>query len=128
MDVQGITARIMARFYADAGLALTFRHPTTRANVSLVAVDRSSVTIIKDEALEVSAVKPCCTVLSADLAALNVSPAQMADVPISLAGIAYRILSVHDKPDPSFRVVADQLKPVPNWQARGEILFVLMVL
>jgi hypothetical protein len=126
MDVQGIIARSMAKLYADAGLALTFRHPTTRTSVSLVAVDRSSVTVIKEDALEVSAVKPCCTVMSADLAALNVSPAQMADLTVSFNGVAYRILSVHDKPDPSFRVVADQLRPVPNWQERGEILFVLM--
>jgi hypothetical protein len=116
----------MAKLYADAGSLMTFRHPTTRTSVSLAAVDRSSVTIIKEDALEVSAVKPCCTVLNSDLAALNVSPAQMADVSISLGGVSYRILSVHDKPDPSFRVVADQLRPTQNWQARGEILFVLM--
>jgi hypothetical protein len=127
MDVQGIIARGMAKLYADTGLALTFRHPTTRASVSLAAVDRSSVSMLfKEKSLEVSAVKPCCTVLNSDLAALNVSPAQMVDVSITFNGSSFRILSVHDKPDPSFRVVADQLRPVPNWHTLGEILFVMM--
>jgi hypothetical protein len=129
MDVQGIIARGMAKLYADTGLSLTFRHPTTRTSVSLSAVDRSSVAMLfKEKSLDVSAVKPCCTALNSDLAALNISPAQMVDVAVAFNGRSFRILSVHDKPDPSFRVMIDQLKPAPNWQGVGETLFIMMAL
>jgi hypothetical protein len=129
MDVQGIIARGMVRLYDDTGSALTFRHPATRISVSLVAVDRSSVSMLfKEKSLDVSAVKPCCTVLNSDLAALNIAPAQMVDMTVAFNGRSFRILSVHDKPDPSFRVMVDQLKPAPNWQGAGETLFIMMAL
>jgi hypothetical protein len=129
MDVQGIIARGLAKLYADGGSLMTFRHPTTRAGVSLLAVDRSSVSMLfKEKSLDVSAVKPCCTVLNSDLAALNLTPAQMVDATVAFNGRSFRVLSVHDKPDPSFRVMIDQLKPTPNWQGVGETLFIMMAL
>jgi hypothetical protein len=128
MDVQATIARMQAHNYGDLASPMTFKSPINRASVSLQAIDRSSVTLLKEKSLEVSAVKPCCTVLSADLAALRIPPAQMVDVNVAFGGVNYRILSVHDKPDPSWRVMNDQLKPVPGWRTEGEILFVLMVI
>lgn len=128
MNVAAGVARMLARLYAGAGSPLTFRNPVNQKTVSLQAIDRSSVLLIKEKSLDVSAVRPCCTVLRADLAAQKIDSSAMVDVDVTFAGANYRIMSVPDKPDPSWRVTNNQFKPVPNWQQNGEILFILMAL
>jgi hypothetical protein len=126
MDLTGGTTRMLRMAYKAAATPLAFRSPVNSKPVALAAIDRSAAAVLDEKGLLVAAVKPCCTVLRADLATAGIAPEQMADVNVSFAGKNWRVLSVQDKPDPSWRVTAGQLKPVPNWNALGEVLFTLM--
>jgi hypothetical protein len=126
MDVEMLVSRGMQRLYNDAGSPMTFRHPATRAAISLQAVDRTSATVLTEKSLEIDSIKPCATVRRSDLAALNIAPEKMVDVNVTFAGKTWRILSVHDKPHPSSRMAKDQIRPVWNWRKHGEYLFILM--
>ena len=127
MDVQAATQRLLRRNYNMLGSAFAFRHPTTAKAVSLLAIDRTSAAIVVGEkAIQVTTVKPCVTVLSADLAALNIDPSLMIDVIATFNGNSFRVMTATDKPDPAAHLKKDTLRPVPNWQTLGEILFILM--
>lgn len=126
MDATAVVSRLMRRLYNTIGAPLVFRNPSTGAACTITAIDRSASATLDEKGLLVPAVKPCFTVLSSDLAALNIAPEKMVDSTVTFSGQSWRILTISNKPDPSWRVVNGQLKPAPNWQQLGEIMFTMM--
>ena len=126
MNLANGLSRMLARLYASAATPMTFRNPKTQATVSIQAIDRTSLLVESLQSLKFGNLKMVATVRMSDLAALNLADSDMVDVDVTFAGSSLRILSAREKPDPSWRIVNNQFKPVPNWATNGEIIFELM--
>jgi hypothetical protein len=126
MDVKGAMLRLQGNLYRSAGKPFVFRNPITQKSVTLIAVDRTAAEIIDEKSLKIGALKPAATVLRSGLTALKIDPSAMVDVNVTFGGKNWRIMSAHEKPDPSWRVMTGQLRPIPNWETLGEILFMMM--
>jgi hypothetical protein len=126
MNLANGLSRMLAKLYAAAATPMTFRSPKTQKSVSIQAIDRTSLLVESLQSLKFGNLKLVCTVLSADLAALGLADSDMIDATVTFAGNSLRILAAREKPDPSWRVVNNQFKPVPNWGTNGEIIFELM--
>ena len=126
MNLANGVSRMLARLYAAAATPMTFRSPKNQRTVSIQAIDRTSLLVESLQSLKFGNLKMVATVRASDLAALNLASSDMIDATVTFDGQSLRILSARDKPDPSWRIVNNHFKPVPNWGTNGEIIFELM--